>query len=201
MVRIAARGYGLVKNVLAACARWCSVEGARDAELLRDPIDHPDLVAELRADRARELAQRARERAQGRDQHALELLHRVLVEHDAIEIAGGEPGVREAGARRVERQPCVVLDPRQPLLLRRRDDDAIDDERRRGVVVLARDAQHRRHQDASRAAVGAGEVMDLGGIGDTGASGSTGDIGAASCHRDRRRVNRDATAAIGPATR
>ena len=78
---------------------------ARDAELLGDPVDHPDLAAELRAERARELAQRARERAQRRDQHALELLDRILVEHDAIEVAGGDPGVRQARARGVDRQP------------------------------------------------------------------------------------------------
>jgi hypothetical protein len=170
---------------------------ARDAELFCHSIDHPDLAAELRAHRAGELPQRARKRAQGRDKHPFELLDRMFVEHDAIEVARGEPGVRKARARGVDRQPCIVLDPRQPLLLHRRDDGTVDDERRGGVVVLAGDAEHGRHQrPASRAGFESSTATR-----DSEADPSAVDLPGCSRQRAGRFTAPRPTAATGPATR
>ena len=125
---------------------------AGDGERLGELIEDPQLAAELAGEGAGEAAPGAGDVAQEVDQDALEFDEGLLVEGDAVDVAGGEAGVREAGEGGGDREAGVVLDPREALLLDRGDQLAVDDERGGGVVVVGGDAEDAGHRGHSREA-------------------------------------------------
>ncbi len=119
--------------------------GARQAAMRSERVQHPELLAELTAERLSEEARASRERTEARHQDPLELAVGVLVENDAIERPPLEAAHTQACVDGVSRERRVVLHPRQTLLLLRGDDAPVDDQRGGGVVIVGADAEDRRH--------------------------------------------------------
>ncbi len=94
---------------------------AGEAQVRGDDPLHPQLLAQRVLHCAREAPPGAREPAQRHGQDALELQHRLLVEHDRVELFRLEPGAIEAPLDGRQREPGVVLPAREPLFLHRAD--------------------------------------------------------------------------------
>jgi len=72
-------------------------------------------------------------------QLAVELLPRILVVGDAIDVGDREPRRLEAVPERAAGDRRIVLDTREPLLLCRRDELAASEHAARGVVEVGGD--------------------------------------------------------------
>ena len=69
----------------------------------------------------------------------------VLRQDHLVEIAGVQPGLRQAGLGRPTRQSRIILAPGKALLLHGRHQPTVDDQGRGRVVVVGRDPEDRAH--------------------------------------------------------
>jgi hypothetical protein len=76
-----------------------------------------------------------------RFQDAVELLQRLVVEADVVEILGSGARLAQTKLDRFTREGRVVTDAREAFFLRGRDDLPVADQRRRAVVIEGRKSQ------------------------------------------------------------
>src|SRR5439155_2453911 len=119
-------------------------------ELVHQPVEH----------RVLEQPGRARVRPENRLEDALELGEGLLVEDHVVEVACREFSGLETEPGGVEREPGVVLLPREPLFLGGGHELAVHHERRRRVVIEARDAEDV-HENCSRPSSSFGDGSGL----------------------------------------
>lgn len=117
-----------------------------DAELARRAVAQPQAVAEPQEHLARETAGGAREGAQARDEHALELEQRLARDHDRVELARAQSGARQTVAGGAPRERGIAAPAREPRFARGGDRPALDGEHGRGVALEGREAEHARAQ-------------------------------------------------------
>ena len=145
-VRIAASRVGAVRKAAAACDWWCSVKRILRAGTPRReammPFTHAFSPSVFFMARGKLRQERGKARSAVKTD-ALELQHRLLVEHHRVEVVRLEPGLAEAPLDGRQREAGVVLPPREPLLLDGDDRQSVDDQGRRGVVVVRGDAEDR----------------------------------------------------------
>ena len=105
---------------------------ALDPELLGEPLDH----------RLAKEPERPGERLKRRHQDAIELQEGLLVEDHPVQILRPELARPKAELDGPEREPRVMLDPREAFLLRCGGDDSVLNQCRCGVVEEARDPEN-----------------------------------------------------------